>query len=123
MTRIAVVEDNEDNALLVQLMLEDTYDLAFYDDPDDALAALSTHAPALVLMDISLPRKDGIQVLAELRQSAVFGDTPVIALTAHAMIGDREQLMAHGFTDYVAKPIVDEDLLLDAISKALAGRG
>jgi CheY-like chemotaxis protein len=63
---------------------------------------------------------DGAEVLRRIRADGVLQDLPVIALTAHAMSGDREKLLAKGFDDYVAKPIIDEALLLGSIEKLLA---
>ena len=119
MKTIAVVEDNPDNRLLVQVMLESLYTITEYETGSDALTGLRQHKPDLVLLDISLPGMDGIEVLRQLRADAALRDLPVIALTANAMTGDREKYIAAGFDDYVAKPIVDEALLLAAIGRHL----
>jgi CheY-like chemotaxis protein len=121
MTQIAVVEDNPDNRLLVRAILEDQFDLVEYETGPLALAGLVASPPALVLLDISLPEMDGTEVLRHLRADARFRKLPVIALTAHAMAGDRERYLALGFNGYVTKPILDEDELLEAIQTALAG--
>ena len=76
--------------------------------------------PDLVLLDVSLPEMDGTEVLQRIRANDRLRDLPVIALTAHAMTGDREKFLTSGFDDYVTKPIVDETLLLDAIQKLLS---
>ena len=117
---IAVVEDNPDNRLLVQVILETLYDVTEYENGFAALAGLVRQRPDLVLLDVSLPGMDGAAVLQRIRADAGLRDLPVIALTAHAMRGDREKFLTAGFDDYVAKPIVDETLLLDAIKKLLA---
>ena len=119
MKRIAVVEDNPDNRLLVQVMLESLYEMVEYENGFDALAGLRSNKPDLVLLDVSLPEMDGTEVLRRIRADETLRDLPVIALTANAMAGDREKYLAGGFDDYVAKPIVDEALLLDAISRHL----
>ncbi len=119
MTRIVMVEDNPDNRLLVEAILEDLFDLVAFDNGPDALAALPELSPDLILLDISLPGMDGVQVLAEMRQDARLASIPVIALTAHAMSGDRERFLNLGFDAYVTKPLVDEDILLDAIDALL----
>jgi CheY-like chemotaxis protein len=62
---------------------------------------------------------DGTEVLARVRANPLIKDLPVIALTAHAMAGDRARLLAAGFDDYVTKPIADESLLLNAITRLL----
>jgi two-component system cell cycle response regulator DivK len=117
---LAVVEDNADNRLLLQAILGDVYDLVEYENGPDALAGLAKSLPALVLLDISLPNMDGTEILARIRADANLRTLPVIALTAHAMAGDREKYLAAGFDDYVTKPIVDENKLFDAIKRLLA---
>src|SRR5687767_13525147 len=71
---------------------------------DGLLDAIGAHAPDLVLMDIQLPGKDGFALLQEIRSSP-HRDLRVIALTAHAMAGDRERAMEAGFDGYITKPI------------------
>lgn len=117
--RIAVVEDNPDNRLLVQALLEDRFELDEYETGTEAVAGLEARRPDLVLLDISLPEMDGTEVLAWIRAHDALADLPVIALTAHAMAGDRERYLAAGFNDYVTKPIVDEDVLIGAIDRWL----
>jgi two-component system, cell cycle response regulator DivK len=118
--RIAVVEDNPDNRLLVQAILEDQFELDEYENGTDALAGMVECVPDLVLLDISLPGMDGTQVLVHMRADARLSATPVIALTAHAMAGDRDRFMDAGFDGYLTKPIIDEDLLIEAIAGLLA---
>ncbi len=117
--RIAVVEDNPDNRLLVEALLEDLYDLTEYETGASVLEGLIEDSPDLVLLDISLPEMDGTEVLAWIRQQEEIKDLPVVALTAHAMTGDREKYLAEGFNDYVTKPIVDETILLETIARWL----
>lgn len=121
MKKIAVVEDNPDNRLLVQVMLEPHYEVVEFDSGIGALEGLPAVKPDLVLLDISLPEMDGTEVLRRLREHPELSSLPVIALTAHAMAGDREKYLAVGFDDYVSKPIVDEQVLLDVIRDQLAG--
>jgi len=123
MTRIAVVEDNADNRLLLQAILGGDYDIDEYENGPDALAGLPRSRPEVVLLDISLPGMDGNEILARLRADAGLQDLPVIALTAHAMAGDREKYLAAGFDDYITKPIIDETLLIGAIERWKGGRG
>jgi CheY-like chemotaxis protein len=119
MTVIAVVEDNADNRLLLQAILDGLYELVEYENGIDALAGLTASLPDLVLLDISLPGMDGNEILARIRADAALRRLPVIALTAHAMAGDREKYLTAGFNDYITKPIVDETILLGAIDKWL----
>src|SRR5258707_5849900 len=119
MKKIAVVEDNPDNRLLVRVILESLYDVVEYETGFAALEGLSREKPDLVLLDISLPELDGGEVLRRMRADAALRQLPVIALTAHAMAGDREKYLAAGFNDYVSNPIVEEQVLLEAIRKHL----
>ncbi len=119
MIRIAVVEDNPDNRLLLQAILAGAFEVVEYDNGADALAGIAARRPDLVLLDISLPGMDGVEILQRLRADATLAGLPVIALTAHAMAGDREKYLSAGFDDYVTKPIVDENILLTAIGKQL----
>lgn len=121
MKRIAIVEDNPDNMLLVRVLLEDLYEIEEFDNGITALAKMPVSLPDLVLLDISLPGIDGMEVLARMKQNDALREVPVIALTAHAGRADREKFITAGFDDYVTKPIVDETLLLSAISRLLGG--
>jgi CheY-like chemotaxis protein len=121
MPTLAVVEDNADNRLLLRAILGDTYELVEYENGADALTGLAQARPDLVLLDISLPMMDGNEILRRIRADAGLRSLPVIALTAHAMAGDRERFLAAGFDDYVTKPIVDENHLLDAIKRLVTG--
>jgi CheY-like chemotaxis protein len=117
--RIAVVEDNPDNRLLVRALLSDLYALTEYDNGRDAVAGIRADRPDLVLLDVSLPGMDGPEVLGTLRADPATAALPVVALTAHAMAGDEARFLGLGFDGYVAKPIVDEDQLLTAIRRHL----
>ncbi len=117
--RIAVVEDNADNRLLVQALLEERYDLTEYTTGSEALHGLRKSIPDLVLLDISLPEMDGIEVAREIRADDRLRHLPLVALTAHAMSGDRERFLQSGFDSYVAKPIIDENELLETITRLL----
>lgn len=117
--KVALVEDNPDNRMLVQALLEDRYDISEYETGVAAVEGLPDDIPDVILLDISLPEMDGTEVLAWLRARDDLKGVPVIALTAHAMAGDREKYLSIGFDDYVTKPILDEDLLIDAIERCL----
>jgi len=87
----------------------------------EALTWLRKRHFDLVLLDISLPGMDGNEILSEIRRDGRMRHLPIIALTAHAMAGDRERFLDAGFNDYITKPIVDESLLVNAIERWLAG--
>jgi CheY-like chemotaxis protein len=118
--KLAVVEDNPDNRMLVQALLEDRFEISEYETGMDAVEGLPGNVPDLILLDISLPEMDGTEVLAWIRGQERLKNLPVIALTAHAMAGDRDKYLAAGFNDYVTKPIVDEALLIEAIERCLS---
>ncbi|MGH7590899.1 MAG: response regulator [Gemmatimonadales bacterium] len=120
--RVAVVEDNPDNRLLLQALLAGRYAVDEYESGPAALTGITARAPHIVLLDISLPEMDGAEVLRRLRADDALRPIPVVALTAHAMSGDRERFLGMGFDGYVAKPIIDETLLYDAIERLLTRR-
>jgi CheY-like chemotaxis protein len=121
--KVAVVEDNPDNRMLVQALLEDRFEISEYETGMEAVKGLPGNVPDLILLDISLPEMDGTEVLAWIRKQDGLKNLPVIALTAHAMSGDRDKYLAAGFNDYVTKPIVDEALLIEAIERCLSPQG
>jgi CheY-like chemotaxis protein len=103
---VLVVEDNVDNRTLISDllgMLGGTVIEA--KDGVEGVELASREKPALILMDLSLPRKDGWQAVREIKASVETAHIPIIALTAHAMIGDRERALDAGCDDYVSKPI------------------
>lgn len=119
MKQIGLVEDNPDNRLLIQAMLEDIYEIKEFGSGAAALAAFTQSKPDLVLLDISMPDMDGPEVLRRIRADDHLKDLPVIALTAHAMAGDREKYLQMGFDHYLTKPILDEDVLIEAMESLL----
>jgi CheY-like chemotaxis protein len=103
---VLVVEDNERGLKLVTTLLElRGYDVLAARLAQDGIDQAGQHVPALVLMDIQLPDMLGIEALALLRANPVTRRIPVVALTALAMKGDRERLLASGFDGYLSKPI------------------
>ena len=120
---IALVEANPDTRLLVQAILDDQYEIVEYESGVAALEGLKDFVPDLVLLDISLPGMDGTEVLHKMKEDPRLASVPVIALTAHAMAGDRERFLGEGFDEYLTKPIVDDALLIGAIERGLAAGG
>jgi len=118
MKKIAIVEDYVDNLEVLEGMLEGNYEVCTYVCGQDALGGISRDQPDLIIMDIGLPDIEGDQVLQGLRQRKVF--TPAIALTAHAMKGEEDRLLAAGFAAYLTKPILDDTLLIHAIERCLS---
>jgi two-component system, cell cycle response regulator DivK len=118
--RIAIVEDNADNRMLLEELLSDRYDIIGYEDGIVGLAGMQTNPPQVVLLDISLPSMTGSEVLERMREDPVLSMIPVIALTAHGMPDDRARFLAEGFDAYISKPILDEAVLYDEIERRLA---
>lgn len=118
--RIAIIEDNEDNRMLLEAMLSDSYEIDEYEDGIVGLKGIRRSPPALLLLDISLPMMSGSEVVALIREDASIAGLPVIALTAHAMPDDRDTFLAQGFDAYVSKPILDETILFGEIERLLA---
>jgi CheY-like chemotaxis protein len=120
--KILLVEDNEMNRDMLSRRLQRRgYEVVTAVDGDSGLALTRSGAPALVLMDMSLPGIDGWEVTRQLKADPATRAIPVIALTAHAMAGDREQALAAGCDDFDIKPI-DLDRLLGKIEALLADK-
>jgi CheY-like chemotaxis protein len=108
---ILVVEDNRDNlTLILDLLGSLQYETLVAADGAQALKLAKETPPALILLDLSLPLMDGWEVARHLKADETLKAIPIIALTAHAMLGDREKALAAGCDDYVSKPINMRDL-------------
>ncbi len=122
MPKILLVEDNEMNRdMLSRRLTRRGYQIVIAVDGQQGVDLAQTEAPALILMDMSLPVIDGWEATRRIKASDTTRHIPVIALTAHAMAGDREQALAAGCDDYDTKPI-ELDRLLPKIEK-FAGPG
>lgn len=120
MATIVIVEDNPDNMKLIQTLLRlKGHALTGLENGEGLMAALERERPDLVLMDIQLPERDGYALLEDIRNSA-HAATRVIALTAHAMAGNRERALAAGFDGYITKPISVRDFP-EQVARVLAG--
>jgi two-component system, cell cycle response regulator DivK len=106
MKRILIVEDKASSRELLRTVLEQLgYDVEEANDGDDALRLVRQHTPDLVLMDLQMPTRNGYDVLQEIRKDPNLARLPVVAITANAMPGDQEKVLAAGFTGYIAKPV------------------
>jgi len=120
MAKILIVEDSSDNMKLFRtLLVLKGHEVTGLAGGEGLLEVIGSADPDLVLMDIQLPGKDGYALLEEIRRST-HQDLRVLALTAHAMSGDRERAMTAGFDGYITKPI-DIRSFPDLVSRALAG--
>ena len=109
---ILLVEDNEMNRdMLVRRLQRAGYQVAIAGDGEAALIAMREQQPAVVLMDMNLPIKDGWTACREARQDASIAEIPIIALTAHAMEEDKHRALEAGCSDYATKPVDFPDLL------------
>lgn len=120
MKKILLVEDNHVNRELVREMLEGgDFEVFEAENGLEALHLLPKALPDLVLLDIQMPVLDGMSTIRQLRMKPQYASLPVLALTAYAMVGDRDRVMAAGFSGYVTKPI-DRTTLLNEIHLHLA---
>ncbi len=119
-SKIIIVEDNEINMDLIKAMLEPyNFNIVEAYDGFEAIEKINNNDDAfLILLDIGLPGIDGIEVFKRLKQSGNTADIPVIAVTAHAMKGNKEHLLSLDFNDFVEKPI-DKTILFEKINKFL----
>jgi two-component system, cell cycle response regulator DivK len=120
MPRILLVEDNEMNRdMLSRRLARKEYEVLVAVDGKEGVVMAGSVAPDLILMDMSLPVMDGWEATRQLKASSETKAIPIIALTAHAMSGDREKAMEAGCDDYDTKPIELSRLL--AKMEALLG--
>jgi len=120
MATLLLVEDHEEIwDFLSRRLRRKGYDVVVANDGRSGVDAVRANRPNLILMDVNLPVLDGYSAVRELRADEATREIPVIALTAHAMTGDREKAIAAGCTDYHPKPI-DFSRLLEQIETALA---
>ena len=121
MRKILLVEDNEMNRdMLSRRLIKKGYEVVIALDGEQGLAMAKSESPVLILMDLSLPIIDGWEAIRRLKADAETRATPVIALTAHAMSGDRETAIAAGADDYDTKPI-ELVRLLEKMETLLSG--
>jgi two-component system, cell cycle response regulator DivK len=120
MTKILLVEDNEMNRdMLSRRLLRKGYEVVMAVDGEQAVAMAQSEKPDLILMDMSLPVIDGWEATRRVKAIETSSRIPIIALTAHAMSGDRERALGAGCDDYDTKPI-EMPRLLEKIDALLA---
>jgi CheY-like chemotaxis protein len=120
---VVVVEDNERSRRLVRDLLElHQFRVLEADTAEDGLELVRRALPHLLLLDIQLPGMDGVTALQSLRADPATAGLPVVAVTAYAMRGDEERLLADGFDAYIAKPI-DTRAFIPGLLALLDDRG
>ena len=120
MHKIAIVDDTQDNRDFLYYLLRDEFVVIRYGSGEEALPQFENDLPDLIVLDIRLEGMDGVDVLNRVRQDRRLDSVPVIALTAHAMRGDREKYLSAGFNAYFSKPIIDIDNFIGSIRSLLA---
>lgn len=110
-TRILVVEDNPDNMILiVDVLTSLDFDVLQAVDGVQGVALAEQQQPDLILLDLSLPKMDGWTAARTIKAQEHLKKIPIIALTAHAMLGDKERALEAGCDDYITKPINLQEL-------------
>jgi CheY-like chemotaxis protein len=121
-TKILYVEDNDDNIYMITRRLgRKDYEVIVAKDGEEGIAMARSEAPSLILMDLDLPVLDGWEATRRLKASDETRHIPVIAVSAYAMVSDRERAMAAGCDDFFSKP-VDLKGLLERIESLLPAR-
>jgi two-component system cell cycle response regulator DivK len=118
MKKVLVVEDVDYNRDLLVQLLEDKYQVIEAVNGQEGVELAEKERPELILMDLSLPIMDGWEATRRIKANPDLSSIPVIALTAHAMVGDQEKALAAGCDDYLVKPL-NEDILMAKIQKYL----
>ena len=109
--KILIVEDNPRNMRLITMTLRAKgYTLLEATDGEEALDMAVRERPDLIIMDIELPKMNGLEVTRKLRETPAFSHTPIIGVTAYAMKGDKEKVIASGCDAYLSKPIHTREL-------------
>src|SRR5882672_767769 len=121
--RLLLVDDNRDNLEILAVLLSERYQVAAFGSAAEALAALDTVKPAVLVLDIGMTPVDGVQCLAAIRAQPGYSATPAVALTAFARDSERAEFLAAGFQQVVTKPILDHGILLRAVDATLDSRG
>ena len=119
--KILIAEDDEFGRAAIEMILGNRYQIIFAENGKEVADKYFSVLPDIVLMDIMMPVMDGYQAFSEITRNSPKPIVPIIALTAKAMIDDRDKLLAYGFTDYISKPI-DDKALIRTIEKHLVTR-
>ena len=124
MTKVLYVEDNEDNVYMLKMRLEllEDFEVLTAEDGENGCAMALSERPDIILMDLEMPRVDGWEATRRLKDDPRTRDIPIIALSAHALAGEREKALAAGCDEFDTKPIEFERLVA-TLRRVLAARG
>lgn len=114
---IVVIDDEEDSLMVAQVIL-DEYGATTHtaSNGEEGIALIRSVMPKLVISDLSMPVLDGWGVISKIQSDSALKNIPAIALTAHAMVGDRERAVAAGFHNYLTKPLTVETFIQDLVN-------
>jgi two-component system cell cycle response regulator DivK len=123
-TKVLYVEDNEDNVYMLKMRLEllEDFEVLTAEDGENGCAMALSERPDIILMDLEMPRVDGWEATRRLKDDPRTHDIPIIALSAHALAGEREKALAAGCDEFDTKPIEFERLVA-TLRRVLAARG
>ena len=123
MTKILYIEDNDDNVYMLKMRLEllGDFEVLAAENGEKGCEMAATEQPDLILMDLEMPVVDGWEATRRLKGSPTTRDIPIIALSAHALGGEREKALAAGCNEFDTKPI-EFDLLVETLRRVLASR-
>ncbi|MFN8421609.1 MAG: response regulator [Anaerolineae bacterium] len=114
---IVVIDDEEDSLMVAQIILDEYgANTHIASNGEEGLAVIRSVRPKFVISDLSMPVLDGWGVIYRMQNDPMLKDVPAIALTAHAMIGDRERAVAAGFHNYLTKPLTVETFIQDLVN-------
>jgi two-component system, cell cycle response regulator DivK len=122
-TKILYIEDNDDNVYMLKMRLEllGDFEVLAAENGEKGCDMAATEQPNLILMDLEMPVVDGWEATRRLKGSPTTRDIPIIALSAHALAGEREKALAAGCNDFDTKPI-EFDRLVETLRRVLASR-
>jgi two-component system, cell cycle response regulator DivK len=123
-TKVLYVEDNDDNVYMLKMRLEllEDFEVVTAEDGEKGCAMARSERPDIILMDLEMPVVDGWEATRRLKADPQTRDIPIIALSAHALAGEREKALAAGCDEFDTKPIEFERLLA-TLRRVLAARG
>ena len=123
MTKVLYVEDNDDNVFMLKMRLEllSDFEVLTAEDGEKGCAIAASEHPDIILMDLEMPVMDGWEATRRLKSNPQTRDIPIIALSAHALAGERKKALAAGCNEYETKPI-GFDRLVSTVRRILASR-